>query len=83
MAAFVSSSRIWMWAQDLEHILSDSTERFLTTNNVRLIGIVGGYLLLRPYLQQLLGVFPAAEYEQLCSADGPLDASMPEAMSPN
>jgi len=58
--------------------MSNFTEELLTPTTIRLIVIVGGYLLLRPYLQQFLGVSSASDDGQ-CSAGGSSDAQMPKA----
>ena len=50
------------------------------TTIVQLVGIIGGYLLLRPYLQQVLGVLLASDHPNFPAGDPP-NAQMPEVTS--
>ena len=55
-------------------------ERLQPRDYIRLIAIVGGYILLRPYLVKLGGMHQAKDHERALDAD---EISSPTAISPN
>ncbi|KAI9884465.1 MAG: hypothetical protein M1823_003738 [Watsoniomyces obsoletus] len=68
------------WSSNLQHNLSDSVTRMTIQDYLRLVIIVGGYALLRPYLIQLGGRFQAKDHERELSEH---ETSSMAAMSPN
>lgn len=64
MVAFPTSGDISEWICRLENTSIEMTKTILTTNNIRLVTIIGGYLILRPHLERLLGSTPASERDQ-------------------
>lgn len=61
------TDRIHGWSLNLQHNLSDTFTRLTIQDYLRLVIIVGGYALLRPYLIQLGGRFQAKDHERQLS----------------
>ncbi len=68
------------WSSNLQHNISNSVTRMTIQDYLRLVIIVGGYALLRPYLIQLGGKFQAKDHERELSEH---ETSSMAAMSPN
>ena len=64
-------------ARDLAHTVLNSAWSLCTTDNLHLLIIVGGYLLLRPRLQHFFGTVQTSYHTQ------PMGTSLAEAKMPN
>ena len=64
MVAFVGSPNLPAWVHDLTRHASETFSGILTTDGLRLVAIIGGYLLLRPHLFRLVGRHQASQLAQ-------------------
>ncbi|KZF19530.1 DUF1531-domain-containing protein [Xylona heveae TC161] len=74
-------AQINAWASNLHHNVSRSLANLTVYDYIRLVIIIGGYCLLRPYLIQLGARFQAKDHER--KLDSEESHSSPAAVSPN
>ena len=58
------SDQVQTWSVSLQHNISESVTRLTLQDFLRLVIIVGGYAMLRPYLIKLGGRFQAKDHER-------------------
>lgn len=75
-----TSSNFQAWVQDFRDHAAQSSRNLTPKDYIRLLVIVGGYCLLRPYLIKLGGRFQAADHER--ELDG-TEISSSAAVSPD
>lgn len=68
------------WSTNFQHNVSASIDRLTIQDYLRLVIIIGGYALLRPYLLKLGGRFQAKDHERELDAE---EVSSMAAVSPN
>lgn len=59
-----TSSSFQAWVQDFRANAAQSSKNLTAKDYIRLLAIVGGYCLLRPYLVKLGGRFQASDHER-------------------
>ncbi|MCJ1465462.1 hypothetical protein MMC07_004080 [Pseudocyphellaria aurata] len=59
-----TSSNFQAWVQDFRANAAQSSKHLSAKDYIRLLAIVGGYCLLRPYLVKLGGRFQASDHER-------------------
>ncbi len=80
MASSSSMDMVYSWAGNFQHNIEDTVSQMNLRDYIRIIIIVGGYCLLRPYLLQLGGRFQAKDHDRPLDED---EMSSAAAMSPN
>ncbi|KAH0560034.1 hypothetical protein GP486_003445 [Trichoglossum hirsutum] len=66
------------WAGNLQRNVSNSVSRLSLKDYIRIVILLGGYALLRPYLLKLAGKFQARDHErELSPNEMTSDAAMP------
>lgn len=68
------------WAGNLQRNVEESVSKMTLYDYIRVIIVLGGYCLLRPYLLQLAGRFQAKDHERELDPD---EMSSAAAVSPN
>ena len=75
MVASVGISNLPACVHNLQHCVIETFPELLTTNSHRLITIIGGYLLLRPYLFRLISKHQEPQLQRY-----PQDAPVPNGL---
>lgn len=81
MVTFPTSGDVSEWVFRLENASIEMVQKLFVTSNLRAVTIIGGYLILRPHLQRLLGSTSASEHDESFAASS-TEAMVPKT-SPN
>lgn len=71
---------MYIWAGNFQHNLTETVTKMAWHDYIRIVIVIGGYCLLRPYLILLGGKFQAKDHERELNED---EMSSAAAMSPN
>lgn len=71
---------MYVWAGNFQHNLTETVTKMAWHDYIRIVIVIGGYCLLRPYLILLGGKFQAKDHERELNED---EMSSAAAMSPN
>lgn len=80
MASTALMDNMHVWAGNFQHNLTETITKMAWQDYIRIVIVIGGYCLLRPYLILLGGKFQAKDHERELSED---EMSSAAAMSPN
>lgn len=80
MASTALMDNMYVWAGNFQHNLTETVTKMAWHDYIRIVIVIGGYCLLRPYLILLGGKFQAKDHERELNED---EMSSAAAMSPN
>ncbi len=80
MASITLTDNFHTWAGNLQRNVEQSVSKMTLNDYIRIIIVLGGYCLLRPYLLQLAGRFQAKDHDRELDPD---EMSSAAAVSPN